>query len=107
VVHRRLGEGGMGVVFKAFDGQRTSSSRSRRSSGSTRRDLRTEVGFRALADVVHPRLVRLHDLIVQNGLCFFTMEKIDGVPFLEHVRGERAARTRRHRRLPRLERRRI
>ncbi|MBX3231054.1 MAG: hypothetical protein KIT84_36955 [Labilithrix sp.] len=42
-------------------------------------DLKKE--FRALVDLVHPRLVRLH------GRWFFTMARVHGVPFSAHVRG--------------------
>src|SRR5262249_25782527 len=41
--------------------------------------------FRALADVVHPNLVGLHELVSDGRTWFLTMEFVDGVPFLEHV----------------------
>lgn len=44
--------------------------------------------FRALADVVHPNLIRLRELVVPDaGPAFFTMELLDGQPFVRWVRG--------------------
>lgn len=43
--------------------------------------------FRALAGVVHPHLVQLHELVVSEEQCFFTMDLIDGLNFVDHVRG--------------------
>ena len=42
--------------------------------------------FRALAGISHPNLVTLHELIVSDQLCFFTMEMIDGIAILQYVR---------------------
>jgi hypothetical protein len=44
--------------------------------------------FRSLAGIVHPNLVYLHELVVTDDMCFFTMEFIDGVDFVNHVRAE-------------------
>lgn len=43
--------------------------------------------FRTLAALRHPSLVRLYELFVGDDYCFFTMELVGGVGFLEHVRG--------------------
>jgi hypothetical protein len=56
--------------------------------------------FRALADVAHRNLVRLHELVVPaSGSAFFTMELVDGRPFVDWVRGSTPLRS-----LPDLER---
>ncbi len=84
---RRIGAGGMGVVYEAFDRER-----------DERVALKTlpyvEAGavyqlkqeFRSLTDVMHPNLVSLHELFATPTGCFFTMELVEGVNFLEHVR---------------------
>ncbi|MGJ7489316.1 serine/threonine-protein kinase [Variovorax sp. ZT4R33] len=83
---RQIGEGGMGVVFEAYDALRRSAvaikTLSRLDSGSVYR-LKSE--FRALADINHPNLCRLHELFSDEGW-FFSMEFVDGERFNEWVR---------------------
>ncbi len=43
--------------------------------------------FRSLAGLSHPNLVRLYDLHAADGVAWFTMELVEGVGFVEHVRG--------------------
>ena len=50
--------------------------------------------FRSLADIAHPNLVSLYELVVEDTDCFFTMELVDGVNLVEYVR-EPARRRRR------------
>jgi hypothetical protein len=42
--------------------------------------------FRALAGIVHPHLIQLHDLVVDRNACYFTMELVDGRDFVSYVR---------------------
>jgi hypothetical protein len=84
---RRVGSGGVGVVYAAFDverGQTVALKTLLRANPSTVYRLKKE--FRTLADVAHPNLISLYDLVVDDQYCFFTMELIDGVDFLAHVR---------------------
>ena len=85
-LQRVVGEGGMGVVYEAFDrDQRTpvALKMMRKPTGDAVLRLKTE--FRALRDVRHENLVRLGELFVDGQACFFTMELVDGVEFLDHV----------------------
>jgi eukaryotic-like serine/threonine-protein kinase len=85
---RRVGEGGMGIVYLALDRdhQAQVALKTIGKMGATSL-LRFKNEFRALADVVHPHLVRLFELLGGDAApWFFTMEYVVGVPFVEHVR---------------------
>src|SRR5688572_4682399 len=78
----------MGVVYLALDRERRANvalKTLRTVSGDAVLYLKNE--FRALQDVTHPNLVSLGELIEEGGHWFFTMELVDGVDFLQHVRG--------------------
>ncbi|MBS1154036.1 MAG: hypothetical protein H6Q89_5734, partial [Myxococcaceae bacterium] len=87
-VVRRLGAGGMGIVYEAIDTERAS----QRVAIKVLRGrdpealVRIKREFRALADVSHTNLVALHDLVAEGETCFFTLELVEGVDFLEWVR---------------------
>jgi serine/threonine protein kinase len=75
----RLGEGSFGVVYAALDardGTRIALKRLRALHSDDLFRLKRE--FRTLADVVHPNLVRRHELWFEAGEAFFTMELIEG-----------------------------
>ena len=42
--------------------------------------------------MAHPNLVCLYELFVEDARCFFTMELVKGVNFVEYVRGPDQAR---------------
>src|SRR5580765_8223217 len=80
-----LGRGGMGVVYRARDrtaGHEVALKVLHGVSAAARLRLKSE--FRALSDIVHPNLIVLHDLVIDDDACFFTMELIRGRDFSEH-----------------------
>jgi serine/threonine protein kinase len=87
VIVRRIGAGGMGVVYEAHDRERDA-----RVALKTLHRLDAEAlyrlkqEFRALTDISHPNLIQLYELFSVRGQWFFTMELVRGVSFLEHVR---------------------
>ena len=86
-VVRRIGAGGMGVVYEAFDRERGLPVAVKTLPGADPAALlRFKNEFRALADVVHPNLVTLYELFAEREQWFFTMELVNGVSFLEFAR---------------------
>lgn len=86
-VERRLGAGGMGVVYLALDresGIRVALKALRYVDPAAILRLKNE--FRALADASHPNLVALHELVSAGDQWFFTMDLVDGVDFLAWIR---------------------
>ncbi|MHC4400973.1 MAG: serine/threonine-protein kinase, partial [Planctomycetota bacterium] len=87
VVEQRIGAGGMGVVYRAFDRERKEIVAIKTvRSVEARTIYRLKREFRSLADMVHTNLVRLHELFSVGGRWFFTMEFVEGVDFFRYVR---------------------
>jgi eukaryotic-like serine/threonine-protein kinase len=86
-IRRRLGSGGMGVVYEAHD-------RDMNKLVALKALTRCEAAhitrfkneFRALANVSHPNLISLYELMSDGKYWFFTMELVQGSNFLEYVR---------------------
>ncbi|MDB4954022.1 MAG: hypothetical protein JWO36_1591, partial [Myxococcales bacterium] len=90
-VRGTLGAGGAGVVYRAFDRQLQREVALKLLRQASGRDLyRFKREFRALADIVHPNLVALHELHAADGDWYFTMELVEGVSFIDWVRPARA-----------------
>jgi eukaryotic-like serine/threonine-protein kinase len=83
---RVLGKGGMGTVFEAVDRHLQRAVALKVLGRADARSVaRFKKEFRLLADTVHPHLVRLHDLFVENGTWFFTMDLIEGSTLTAHL----------------------
>jgi hypothetical protein len=87
-VGRRLGAGSMGVVYEAHDlerGVKVAVKTLRRLDAAALRRFKDE--FRSLADVTHPNLAALYELVAEGDQWFLAMELVDGRRFLDWVRG--------------------
>lgn len=88
---RLLGAGGMGIVYEVLDrerGERVALKTLNHVSASGIYDLKQE--FRSLADVRHPNVVSLYEVVNAGDLWFFTMELVEGTSFLDYVRPQPA-----------------
>jgi len=84
---RQLGQGGMGIVYEVHDtllDRRVALKTIRSEDPELLYRLKRE--FRSLADLRHPNLTELYELIVDGGACSYTMELIDGVDFVQTCR---------------------
>jgi hypothetical protein len=87
-VRRKLGAGGMGVVYEAFDREKqVAVALKTLRSPAPNAILRFKREFRAVHELNHRNLVQLGELVEENGTWFFTMELVDGVSLLRYVRG--------------------
>jgi len=91
-VVRRLGEGGMGVVYEVRD---QGTGRTLALKTLTRLDAayihRLKQEFRSLSHTVHPNLVGFHELFSDGNQWFFTMDLVDGHDFLHFEDGQPTA----------------
>ena len=92
LIQRQLGAGGMGIVYLALDrdsGQPVALKTLKQVDPTAIFQFKQE--FRSLSELVHPHLIRMHELICENDQWFFVMELVEGaVDFHEHLLGLRA-----------------
>jgi tetratricopeptide (TPR) repeat protein len=87
-VQKLIGSGGFGDVFQVLDRDRNSVVALKTLRKMDPEALfRFKKEFRTLADLVHPNLVALYELLAEGHEWFFTMELVQGVDFLQFVRG--------------------
>jgi hypothetical protein len=88
VALRRLGTGGFGAVYVAFDRTRNAEVALKKLERVNPSSLyRFKQEFRAMADLRHPNLVQLHELFSVEETWCFTMELVKGTTFDTYVRG--------------------
>ncbi len=86
-VRRRIGAGGMGVVYEALDRERNqivALKTLKYCDAQTLRQFKRE--FRMLQDLEHPNLVSLGELFEVDMQWFFSMEFVEGVDLRSYVR---------------------
>ena len=87
-----LGAGGMGVVYEALDSElQVPVALKCLSSSSPDAFLRFKNEFRALRDLHHENLVRLGELVFEDGQLFFTMELVEGCDIISYCWGREPA----------------
>jgi eukaryotic-like serine/threonine-protein kinase len=84
---RQLGAGGFGVVYLVEDLKHGGMVALKTLQGTRAEEVyRLKREFRSLADIRHRNLVRFYELFVEGERVYFTMEHVEGVAFLRHVR---------------------
>jgi serine/threonine protein kinase len=82
-----LGTGGSGVVYRAHDAARGATVAIKVLSRIDPVSLLSfKAEFRSLANIVHPNLLQLYELLARDNDWILSMELIEGGDFLQHVR---------------------
>lgn len=82
-----LGSGSFGSVYDVFDQERGTRVALKVPHEPTANGLFLfKKEFRALADISHPNLITLHELISEEARWYFTMELIEGIDLLRFLR---------------------
>lgn len=93
-LRRCLGSGSFGKVYEAFDQERKAWVALKVPHAFKAADLlRLKQEFRSLADISHPNLATLHELLTEGDRWFFTMELVEGRDFFTALREEDTGRS--------------
>ncbi len=91
-VQSQIGSGTTGQVYRVYDRKLDSVVALKTLDRSDPAAIyRFKKEFRALADVHHPNLVQLYELLSENDRWFFTMELVDGLDFIDFARAQPAS----------------
>jgi tetratricopeptide (TPR) repeat protein len=98
VVLDQLGEGAMGVVYRAYDPEldRRVALKfllARREGLETTHAARARIQreAQAMARISHPNVIAIHDVGIHDGEVFIAMELVDGMPLSEWIARQREA----------------
>ena len=90
-IAERIGEGGMGVVYRASDEQMRRPVAIKFLPQAMCRDVnrlnRFGIEARVLAGLNHPHIVTVHEVGESDGVPFLAMELVDGTTLRERIRG--------------------
>ena len=80
----------MGVVYRVWDREQGTEVALKRAAHPGQDGLyRLKREFRARAGLSHPNLIQLYELVAEGDSCFFTMELVEGLTFLNWIRASR------------------
>jgi eukaryotic-like serine/threonine-protein kinase len=87
-IERKLGQGGMGVVYAAHDGRlkRTVALKMISSAGDDKARTRFWREARVAASVNHPNVCQIYEIGEDHGELFIAMELLEGEPLSERLR---------------------
>ncbi|MCA9688198.1 MAG: protein kinase [Myxococcales bacterium] len=93
IVLQRVGTGGMGVVYAAYDPQldRKVAVKLMHASDNTRAQKRLLREARAMARLSHPNVVAVHDVGTHEGRVFVAMDFIRGITLTQWLSADRRA----------------
>src|SRR4051794_1506766 len=91
-IQKLLGRGASGTVYQVYDRTHSASVAVKVLALEDPAALfRFKSEFRTLADLTHPNLLKLYELVLSGDQWLLTMELVEGPDFLQHVRPDGSA----------------